>query len=82
MVEMLARMKLAEEMEEQDPPANNTKKTAAATDTTSSSTTKFHQQTDTPAKRKFLKTSTSQISYGIHNKESMVSLADKANQGP
>jgi hypothetical protein len=82
MVEMLARMKLAEEREEQDSPANTTKNAAEATDTTSSSTTKYHQQNNTPAKRKFLKNSTSQISYGIHNKESMVSLADKANQGP
>jgi hypothetical protein len=81
MVEMLARMKLAEEREEQDSPANTTKNAAEATDTTSSSTTKYHQQNNTPAKRKFLKNSTSQISYGIHNKESMVSLADKANQG-
>jgi hypothetical protein len=84
MLEMLAKMKLEEDTEGQNQPA------AAADlpskDTTSTTATHMHQQSPTPIKRKFLKAQeATQITNGLStitpSKISVVSLAEKANQG-
>jgi hypothetical protein len=84
MIEMLANMKLAEDTERQNQPAEAVNQPSK--DTTSSSNTYMHQQSPTPTKRKFIKASEpTQITNGASSftssKVSVVSLADKANQG-
>jgi hypothetical protein len=84
MIEMLAKMKLEEDMEDQ-----NQVEKQATTDTQTrapTATTNLNQQATTPSKRKFLKTSHStqvvqEVTYNNATKSSMVSLTEKANQG-
>jgi hypothetical protein len=84
MIDMLAKMKLEEDMEEQ----NQTKQQATNTTEagTFKTTTNLNQQNLTPSKRKFLKAPQStqfiqEISSSTTPKSIMVSLHEMANQG-
>jgi hypothetical protein len=84
MIDMLAKMKLEEDMEEQ----NQTKQQATNTTEagTFKTTTNLNQQNLTPSKRKFLKAPQStqfiqEISSSTTPKSVMVSLHEMANQG-
>jgi hypothetical protein len=84
MLDMLAKMKLEEDIEDQSQAG---KQPREATDSESATTTtNLSQQSTTPSKRKFQKIQ--QATQVIHEvpstsnpKISMVSLSDKANQG-
>jgi hypothetical protein len=84
MIEMMAKMKLEEDTKAQTHSAENTSNPPK--DSTNSTATNLHQQTPTAIKRKFLKTQeatqiTNETPINNSIKNSMVRLAEKANQG-
>jgi hypothetical protein len=85
MIEMLAKMKLEEDIEDQSQ-AGKQPREATEAESTKTTTTNLNQQSTTPSKRKFQKIphATQVIAEGpstSNPKNTMVSLSAKASQG-